>query len=97
MRRIYSFETEPMPDNEGVYRCVIKGSAFLWHQVRMMMAVLFLVAKGAEKPVIVDLLLDINSVEKKPLIHMAPPENLLLSDCGFEDVSPSMWEHEYGG
>jgi tRNA pseudouridine38/39 synthase len=44
IRRIYSFETEAIQENPGVYRCIIKGSAFLWHQVRLMMAVLFLIA-----------------------------------------------------
>ena len=31
IRRIYSFETEAIQENQGVYRCIIKGSAFLWH------------------------------------------------------------------
>ena len=37
------------------------------------------------------------TVEKKPNFHMAPADNLLLSDCGFEDITPSMWEHDRGG
>ncbi|KAL7617024.1 hypothetical protein Lser_V15G00158 [Lactuca serriola] len=28
----------------------IKGSAFLWHQVRCMVAVLFLIGQGLESP-----------------------------------------------
>lgn len=41
----------------------IEGQAFLWHQVRAVMAVLFLVGEGKEQPDIVATLLD---VEKYP-------------------------------
>ena len=60
------------------------------------MSVLFMVARGAENPQIVDLLLDTNQVTNKPNFELAPPENLLLSDCGFEDVLPSDWVHDEG-
>jgi tRNA pseudouridine38/39 synthase len=29
---------------------IIKGSAFLWHQVRCMVSVLFLIGQGLESP-----------------------------------------------
>ena len=60
------------------------------------MSVLFMVARGAENPEIVDLLLDTTKVTNKPNFDLAPPENLLLSDCGFEDLLPSDWTHDEG-
>lgn len=49
-RRIYSFRIEKVSENKDdpsmdVYMAIIKGSAFLWHQVRYMMAVLFMIGK----------------------------------------------------
>jgi tRNA pseudouridine38/39 synthase len=35
IRHIFSFEIHPV--SPGIYRSIIKGSAFLWHQVRLMM------------------------------------------------------------
>ena len=94
IRRIFSFEIQNV--GPGVYRSIIKGSAFLWHQVRMMMQMLFLIGKTAEEPEVIDLLLDTEKVPKKPNFELAPAENLLLSDCGFEDLTPEMWTHDYG-
>ncbi|OIW06576.1 hypothetical protein TanjilG_03970 [Lupinus angustifolius] len=52
-RRITSFEISPTDTRyKGSQLCVVKirGSAFLWHQVRCMVAVLFMVGKGLESP-----------------------------------------------
>lgn len=51
-------------DGGGGYEmCVatIEGQAFLWHQVRAVMAVLFLVGEGKERPDIVLSLLDVQT------------------------------------
>lgn len=51
-------------DGGGGYEmCVatIEGQAFLWHQVRAVMAVLFLVGEGKERPDIVTSLLDVHT------------------------------------
>lgn len=42
----------------------IRGKAFLWHQIRCIMAVLLLIGEGSEQPEVVQSLLD---VEKNPL------------------------------
>ena len=58
----------------------------MWHQIRYMMSVLFSIANGSEQPTIIDQLLNVDKVTEMPNYVLAPPENLLLSDCGFEDV-----------
>lgn len=48
---------------DGYEMCVatIEGQAFLWHQVRALMAILFLVGEGKEQPSIVATLLDVQT------------------------------------
>jgi len=45
---------------------VIKGSAFLWHQVRCMMAVLFYIGRGKEEIGLIDTLFDIERLKERP-------------------------------
>lgn len=44
----------------------VSGQAFLYHQVRCMMAILFLIGQGMEKPEIIDELLNIEKNPQKP-------------------------------
>ena len=62
----------------------IKGTAFLWHQVRCVAALLFLVGLGREDPSVVDALLDLRRTPRKPQFEMAPEEPLLLWRVGHE-------------
>jgi len=62
----------------------IKGSAFLWHQVRCMMAVLFLVGDRREEPGIVAKLLDLTETPRKPGYSLASELPLVLYDCVFK-------------
>ncbi|XP_073223919.1 uncharacterized protein [Cicer arietinum] len=73
-------------DGNQLWAIKIKGSAFLWHQVRCMVAVLFLVGKGLESPDITDLLLDTNRIPRKPQYTMASEVPLVLQSCEFKDV-----------
>ncbi|KAI8977013.1 pseudouridine synthase [Mycotypha africana] len=66
------------------YELELKGSAFLWHQVRYMMSVLFMVGQGLEKPEIVLELLDIDKIPSKPDFPMASDLPLVLYDCEFK-------------
>ena len=62
----------------------VEGSAFLWHQVRCMAAVLFLVGLRRETPDVVDALLDATKFANgKPQYEMAPDAPLVLWRCGF--------------
>ena len=63
------------------------GSAFLWHQVRHMVAILFLVGQGYEDPSIVDELLDTQKNPSRPMYEMADDTPLVLWDCIFPDLS----------
>lgn len=64
----------------------IVGQAFLWHQIRCMMAVLFMVGRGDESPEIVDQLLDIETNPKKPEYNIASDLPLVLFDCVYPGV-----------
>ncbi|XP_066221252.1 tRNA pseudouridine(38/39) synthase isoform X5 [Saccopteryx leptura] len=64
----------------------VTGQAFLYHQVRCMMAILFLVGQGMEKPEIIDELLNIEKNPQKPQYSMAVEFPLVLYDCKFENI-----------
>lgn len=68
-----------------MYMLVIRGTGFLWHMIRCIMAVLLMVGEGREEPEIVRDLLDMAQWEGqgKPQYPLAAPEPLTLADCGF--------------
>lgn len=66
-----------------VYSFTLHGSAFLWHQVRHMVAVLFLVGQGLEPSSIVSELLDVKNNPRRPIYEMATDTPLVLWDCIF--------------
>jgi len=69
--------------NPKIYTFSLNGSAFLWHQVRHMVGVLFLVGQGLEKPSIVSELLDAQKNPRRPTYEMATDTPLVLWDCIF--------------
>ncbi len=69
--------------NPKVYTFTLHGSAFLWHQVRCMVSVLFLVGQGLEKPSIISELLDVEKNPRRPTYEMASDTPLVLWDCVF--------------
>jgi len=75
--------TETQTEPEMYYFC-LRGSAFLWHQVRHMIAVLFLVGQGLEKPSIITEMLDVESVISRPHYEMSDDRPLVLWDCEFD-------------
>ncbi|KAI5925934.1 pseudouridine synthase [Camillea tinctor] len=66
-----------------VYYLHVRGSAFLWHQIRCMVAVLFMVGQGLEEPSIVDRLLDVEAEPRRPNYTLASETPLVLWDCIF--------------
>ncbi|PMD61871.1 pseudouridine synthase [Hyaloscypha bicolor E] len=66
-----------------IYTFNLHGSAFLWHQVRCMVSILFLVGQGLEKPSIVSELLDVEKNPRRPTYEMASDTPLVLWDCIF--------------
>lgn len=71
----------------------ICGSAFLWHQVRCMVAVLLMIGQNLENPEVIDLMLDIKQCRSRPQYNMASEIPLVLYDCCYEKLS---WKHESG-
>jgi tRNA pseudouridine38/39 synthase len=74
--------TESAP-NPTVYSFTLHGSAFLWHQVRHMVAMLFLVGQGLESPSMISDLLDLEKYPSRPTYEMADDAPLVLWDCVF--------------
>lgn len=66
-----------------MYEFTIMGSAFLWHQIRYMVAVIFMVGRGQERPTIVRDLLDLTKYPAKPVFTMASEIPLILYDVGY--------------
>ncbi|KAK6464547.1 pseudouridine synthase [Scheffersomyces coipomensis] len=71
---------------DDIYAFDLKGSAFLWHQVRCMVAILFLVAQKLEKPAIIDDLMNVEMFPTKPVYEMAHDVPLILYDCAYPEM-----------
>ncbi|KAL5612090.1 uncharacterized protein BROUX77_002246 [Berkeleyomyces rouxiae] len=82
-----------------VYYFSVKGSAFLWHQIRCMVYVLFLVGQGLEDPSVITDMLDVEKTPARPAYPMADDVPLVLWDCIFptegdaerKDAVPWVW------
>lgn len=70
-----------------MYYLEIKANAFLWHQIRCIMAVLLLVGQKREHPSIVRELLDVSSNPCKPQYTPAIGLPLNLFQCDFRATS----------
>lgn len=99
-RKILRAEIVPVDDHasSNMYVLNLVGTAFLYHQVRHIMAVLFLVGRGLEHPSVVNSLLNaaegleqlregetLEVVDSKPEYQMADALPLMLWDCGYSD------------
>ncbi|RDB27487.1 tRNA pseudouridine(38/39) synthase [Hypsizygus marmoreus] len=88
-------------DGKGMYVFNLIGSAFLYHQVRHIMAILFMVGSGLEDPSVVTTLMNVEPglekpdddsqtplevVDRKPEYQMADALPLVLWDCGYPDT-----------
>lgn len=83
-REVYSAKILHLHDDLYVFD--LKGTAFLWHQVRCMVAVLFIAGQKLESPSIVDDLLNIEKYPSKPVYEMANDIPLVLYDCVFPEM-----------
>ena len=73
-------------DERDLYFFEIKGSAFLYHQVRCITAVLMAVGRHLETPDVVDRLLDVDTNPRRPNYELADESPLILYDCGFDPL-----------
>ncbi|KAL7677724.1 hypothetical protein ACOME3_003961 [Neoechinorhynchus agilis] len=94
-RVVYSAKVEHVTDQ--FYRFVITGSGFLWHQVRFIMSVLFLIGEHKETVSVVDCLLDVEKCKRRPQYSMASEKNLVLYDCQYDDGVESQWIYPNDG
>nr|POF24896.1 trna pseudouridine(38/39) synthase [Quercus suber] len=88
-RNVTSFEIFPSDvryDGNQLWAFKIKGTAFLWHQVRCMVSVLFLIGQGLESADVIDALLDTERTMRKPQYAIAPELPLVLHSCEFESL-----------
>ena len=82
-------------DGYGIYELTITGQAFLWHQIRCIVAVLFLIGQGRENPSIVSELLDVERHPRKPQYTMAAEFPLMLFDCSYDNDDID-WRYDSG-
>lgn len=85
-RTVVSLDIKPIA-GDNFYEVELKGTAFLWHQVRCIMAIMFLVGQRSESPEVVKDLLNIEKVSARPDYPMASDLPLMLYDCEFEDIN----------
>ncbi|KAF7459456.1 tRNA pseudouridine synthase [Cryptosporidium felis] len=88
-RTIYEFDVKTIGGVEASAVATIKGSAFLWHQVRLMMGILFEIAQDKLKPeVITDMLTKFYIKNNSELsFQMASEIGLVLWDCVFTEYN----------
>ncbi|XP_019854104.1 PREDICTED: tRNA pseudouridine(38/39) synthase-like isoform X2 [Amphimedon queenslandica] len=99
-RTILDIKIEPLDQNSVVsshqlYACTVTGLAFLRHQIRCMMSLLFLVGHKLEQPSIIDYMLDISQCPGKPQYGMAADFPLVLHDCVFQDIEWQYLDYSY--
>ena len=99
-RRIISVDIKPVDANDPeIYVLDLIGSAFLYHQVRHIMAILFHVGAGLERPSVITSFLNVEEgaehvvdetdpplqvVNGRPEYQMADALPLMLWDCGYK-------------
>ncbi|KAI8056632.1 pseudouridine synthase [Syncephalis plumigaleata] len=101
-RHVLSCDVLPLDTNDGTrsqfHVLDMKGTAFLWHQVRCMMAVLLLVGQGLESVDTVRALLDVTDEHQgrgRPGYDMASELPLVLHHCEF-DTQIVKWRYATG-
>ena len=88
VRTIHSMTVTPAAESlsNEVYVITVVGTAFLYHQVRCMVAVLFEIADGNETADVITSLLDTKTCPGRPIYNMASDLGLVLWDCLFPSI-----------
>lgn len=79
-------QSEIVHASGDLYYLSLRGTAFLWNQVRSIMAILFIIGQGFEPPSVVSRLLDVSATPRRPAYEIAWGVPLVLYDCGFEEM-----------
>ncbi|VEU39944.1 unnamed protein product [Pseudo-nitzschia multistriata] len=88
-RLIHSAEVVQVEDQGGngdVCYLKIVGQAFLWHQIRCIAEVIFMIGNEFESPSIISELLDVKKHPGKPSYSLADEKPLVLHDCMFPNL-----------
>ncbi|XP_075165693.1 tRNA pseudouridine(38/39) synthase isoform X2 [Haematobia irritans] len=90
MRNLQSANVYPCPNGQdenrrgySMYYLEIKANAFLWHQIRCIMAILLLIGQEKEEPEVIAELLDVEKNPCKPQYTPAIGLPLNLFQCDF--------------
>lgn len=91
VEKVYNFEriihdAQLISIGDEICYFQILGQAFLWHQIRCIVSILFMIGRGHEEPSIISELLDIEENPGKPSYQLAPERPLVLHQCGFNDL-----------
>ncbi|XP_039479748.1 tRNA pseudouridine(38/39) synthase [Drosophila santomea] len=102
MRNLQSARVEACDENHtnsgyDMYYLEIQANAFLWHQIRCIMAVLLLVGQKKEQPAVISDLLDVESNPCKPQYTPAIGLPLNLFRCDFRDQTTRSVNHPGSG
>lgn len=65
----------------------IVGQAFLWHQIRCIMSILFYIGRKQEVPEVVHELVDVTTNPAKPAYDMASETALVLHHCEYSNIN----------
>jgi tRNA pseudouridine38/39 synthase len=91
VEKVYNFtrtiyQADVVEASNDVCFLQIHGQAFLWHQIRCIAGVLFLVGHGLETPDVVRALLNISKCPGKPSYPLADERPLVLHNCGYSHL-----------
>lgn len=90
-RRIWKASITPVETSSSIlktFQLEVKGSGFLYNQIRCIMGVLYHVGLGLEEPEIVQKMLHpdtVAQIHSKPPYEIACENGLILWDCGYEN------------
>eukprot|EP00980_Cylindrotheca_fusiformis_P028430 scaffold22599_cov139-Cylindrotheca_fusiformis.AAC.21 len=92
VEKVYNFERRlydaKVVELEGSDICYLRihGQAFLWHQIRCIAQILFMIGRGLEKPDVIQDMLDVENHPGKPGYQLAADKPLVLHDCGYPNL-----------
>ncbi|KHJ41520.1 tRNA pseudouridine synthase A [Trichuris suis] len=91
--RVYCLVPSEVQNAKSMCCFEVSANAFLRHQIRCIVAVLFAVGQSNESPSIIRQLLDVTQYPAKPNYCIASGEPLILCNTNFEDLK-WQWNHK---
>lgn len=88
IRNIKYIKINPVDNDPLMWYFEIKGSSFLYHQVRCTMEVLMLIGRGVEPISVIDYMLDVEKCVKIPTYDIADECPLVLVECDYGEQQP---------